>query len=86
MAKPSIDPGVPRDPLGDNPSSSVSPEQSPDSAGFWRHKSLDELIAEQGVRPIDDFQGFLDKISDFWPEEESADEFIAWLAETRRRG
>lgn len=66
--------------------SSIDPIPQGDAAAFWRHKSLDELIAEQGVQPIDDFQGFLAEISDFWPAEESVDEFIAWLAETRRRG
>lgn len=73
MADPSIDPEFPQDPLSDG-------------ADFWRHKSLDELIAEQGVQPINDFQGFLDEIGDVWPEEESVDEFLAWLAETRRKG
>lgn len=63
-----------------------NPSLDPNSPSFWRHKNLDELIAEQAVRPIEDFQRFLDEIGDFWPEEESADEFIAWLAEMRRMG
>ena len=84
MANPTVDPAFPGDPLdgGASPSS----DQSSDSGSFWRHKRLDELIAEQGVQPIEDFQGFLDEIGDVWREEESVDEFIAWLAETRRMG
>ena len=65
---------------------SVDPVSQQDAAGFWRPKNLDELIAEQGVQPIEDFQGFLDEIGDVWPEEESADEFIAWLRRSRREG
>ncbi len=41
------------------------------------------LAKEQGVQPIqsiDDLQG------DFWPEEESTEEFLAWLRETRQEG
>lgn len=86
MSNPAVDPGLPRDPLGDGVSPPSSAEQSSDTSGFWRHKSLDELIAEQGVQPIDDFQGFLDEIGDVWPQEESVDEFIAWLRQLRREG
>ena len=41
---------------------------------FWRMPTLDELIAAQGVRPI---QSILDLKADFWPEHESVDEFLA---------
>lgn len=63
-----------------------NPSIDPNTPRFWRHKSLDELVAEQGVKPIEDFQRFLDEIGDVWPEEESVDEFIAWLASIRRTG
>jgi len=45
--------------------------------------SIEELAAQQGVKPIenpDDLRG------DFWPEDESADEFLAALEEWRREG
>jgi hypothetical protein len=51
--------------------------------GFWRHKSLEELAAEQGVRPIEDPEALL---GDFWPEEESTEDFLAWLRKLRRDG
>jgi hypothetical protein len=84
MSNPAVDSGFPRDPLGDGVSPPSSAEPSSDTSGFWRHKSVDELAAEQGVQPIVDFQRFLDEIGDVWPEEESVEEFMAWLAETRR--
>ena len=44
---------------------------------------LDRLIAAQGVKPVARFE---DVLGDFWPEEESADEFIAAVREWRREG
>jgi hypothetical protein len=47
---------------------------------FYEHKSLQELIAEQGVKPITN----IDQLKgDFWPEEESIEEFIETLREWR---
>lgn len=65
-----------------NPSN--DPLRQGDLAAFWRHKSLDELIAEQGIQPIEDFQRLLDEVGDLWPEDESVDDFLAWLRQTRR--
>ena len=44
---------------------------------------LDQLIAAQGVKPVARFE---DLLGDFWPEEESADEFIAAVRKWRREG
>jgi hypothetical protein len=44
-------------------------------------KSLEELAREQGVAPVDDFDALL---GDFWPEDETADEFVAALRRWRR--
>ena len=41
---------------------------------FWRTPTLDELVAAQGVKPI---QSILDLKADFWPEWQSVDDFIA---------
>jgi hypothetical protein len=49
-----------------------------------KSKTAEELAAEQGVKPIEDFDKFLEEVGDFWPEEETADEFIAWLRKMRR--
>jgi hypothetical protein len=45
--------------------------------------SFEELAAQQGVTPIDDFESLLGKPS---PEDESAEEFSASLREWRREG
>ena len=84
MSNPTVDPDSPQDGVGAASGPQPSQRERPDDVGFWRHKSVDELAAEQGVQPIEDFQAFLDEIGGVWPEEESVEEFIAWLAKTRR--
>lgn len=44
---------------------------------------LDALAARQGVRPIEDPA---EMRADFWPEDETADEFIATVRRWRREG
>jgi hypothetical protein len=49
---------------------------------FERLPTIEELAAEQGVRPvesIDDLRG------DFWPEDECIDEFLDWVYNVHRR-
>jgi hypothetical protein len=43
---------------------------------------LQKLAAERGIRPLD-FDVILSK-ADFWPEDESADDFIPAVEEWRR--
>ena len=45
--------------------------------------SFEELAAQQGVTPIDDFETLLGEPA---PEDESAEEFSAMLREWRREG
>lgn len=45
-------------------------------------KRIEQLVAEQGTRPLD----FEEMLGNFWPEEESADEFLAALREWRNEG
>jgi hypothetical protein len=49
---------------------------------FWgRRKSIEELAAEQGVKPIQD----IDQLAgDFWPEDEGPDDFVNTLRRWRR--
>jgi hypothetical protein len=44
------------------------------------HARVWELAKQQGVEPIGDIK---DLQGDFWPEEESTDEFLSWLRSTR---
>ena len=52
-------------------------------ASFFEAANLDTLAGRQGVRPVADFEALL---GDFWPEEESVDDFIAAVREWRRHG
>jgi hypothetical protein len=44
---------------------------------------LEALAAQQGVRPVTNLD---DLFGDFWPEDESVDEFIAAVRQWRREG
>ena len=44
-------------------------------------KELERLAAEQGVRPVTDFESLR---ADFWPEDESVDDFVRIVRERRR--
>jgi hypothetical protein len=47
-----------------------------------RRAELMRLAEEQGVKPFN----FDDARRDFWPEEESADEFLIWIRSVRDEG
>jgi hypothetical protein len=53
------------------------------SADFWRSKSVEELAREQGVKPVENPEELK---GDFWPEDESIDDFLAWLRARRHEG
>ena len=42
-------------------------------------KRIEQLVAAQGTRPL----SFAEMLGSFWPEDESADEFLATLREWR---
>lgn len=46
-------------------------------------KSIEELAAEQGVKPFD-FKAATEEAAGIWPEDEAADDFIAAVREWRR--
>ncbi len=45
------------------------------------HARVWELAKQQGVGPI---RSIKDLQGDFWPEDESVDDFLAWLRKTRQ--
>ena len=51
------------------------------TSDFWQTKTVEELAVEQGVKPIENPD---DLVGDFWPEDESIDDFLVWLREIRR--
>jgi hypothetical protein len=61
----------------------VTPKQPVNRHGrtFRESASLEQLIAEQGVTPIQDID---DLVGDFWPQDEDPDDFTNWLREERR--
>lgn len=44
---------------------------------------LQALAAQQNVKPVAHFE---DLLGDFWPEDESADDFVATVRQWRREG
>lgn len=49
-------------------------EPAPGLRSFWERPTLDELAEEQGVQPLARLE---DAAADFWPEDESVDDFLA---------
>ena len=52
----------------------------PTSASFWRGASMQALIEQQDVRPVNDFDALLGG----WPDDESVDDFIQTVRESRQ--
>lgn len=48
-------------------------------------KTIEEMAAEQGIKPFD-FQEARRAAVGIWPEDESLDDFTAWLRESRNEG
>ena len=47
------------------------------------HIDIEELAASQGVGPVEDFR---DLAVDFWPKDESVDDFIGEIRSLRKNG
>jgi hypothetical protein len=52
-----------------------------ESAAFWSPRSIDELAQTQAAPVVTDIRALA---VDFWPEDESADDFNQFIAEQRR--
>jgi transcriptional regulator with XRE-family HTH domain len=57
-------------------------QQQIDNSEFYRERTIEELIAEQNVAPAN----FKKLLGDFWPKDESIDDFIKFYRELRNRG
>jgi hypothetical protein len=51
------------------------------SAAFWPLRSLDEIVQTQSAPVITDVRTL---VVDFWPDDESVDDFNQFIAERRR--
>ena len=49
-------------------------------SNFWQPKTIDQLYKEQQVQTVEDIFDFA---ADFWPEEESVDEFNEYIYKQR---
>jgi len=56
-------------------------EKDEPETAFWENKSLDELLQNTPISPVSDIS---DLASDFWPEDESADDFIDHVYQQRK--
>jgi predicted RNase H-like HicB family nuclease len=72
---------VPTSESGDGEAQNGAEDPEGPPRPFDARLDLAALASEQGVEPADDFDALL---GDFWPDDESADEFVATLREWRR--
>jgi hypothetical protein len=56
------------------------PNKPNDSSYEPSRRTAEELALQQGVKPIADIS---DLKGDFWPSDDSIDEFLTWLRQTR---
>ena len=52
-----------------------------ESAAFWTPRAIDDIVQTQAAPVVTDIGSLA---VDFWPEDESADEFNQFIAEQRR--
>jgi hypothetical protein len=62
------------------------PKQPPPQADFWKPKSLEQLAAEQSVRPIERLEDVLGQGAQLWADDDELDAFLEALRERRRNG
>jgi hypothetical protein len=68
------------------PTTSAHPSLALSPSLADRRAELEKRLAEQDIEPIPDFDKFMEETRDFWPEDETCDQFLAWLRQARREG
>ena len=61
--------------------SEIKSEEDQEQERRRAHARIWELAKQQGVKPIRSVE---DLKGDFWPEEESVDDFLSWLRDLRQ--
>lgn len=56
-------------------------QQTATTTDFWQTKSIEEIVQSQQTQPVDDISALK---ADFWPEDESADDFIEFVQRQRQ--
>ncbi len=59
------------------------PERNGD---FWKHKTIEEIVAEQGIGPVTDLDKIIGGGKDLWASDEEFERFVADIYERRRQG
>ena len=49
-----------------------------------RRKEIEKRMRLRGLTPIADYARYLKEVSDFWPQDETCDEFLFWLRKLRQ--
>jgi hypothetical protein len=49
-------------------------------------KTVEQLIAEQGTKPIDDLDDLIGEGADLWDDDADFERFLDWLSKSRRGG
>jgi hypothetical protein len=49
-----------------------------------RRKELEKRMRRRGLTLIANFERYLEEVSDFWPQDETCDEFLVWLRKLRQ--
>jgi hypothetical protein len=58
--------------------------QSPTPAE--RRKAVENRMRQRGIEPVQEFDRYLSEVGDFWPKDETCDEFLVWLRNMRQEG
>ena len=56
-------------------------QQEPVTADFWQPESIESIVVSQQTQPVSDIVALK---ADFWPEDESADDFIEYVEQQRQ--
>jgi hypothetical protein len=62
------------------------PDQPPAPVDPWWSRSAKELVAAQGVPPVERPEELEGQGADLWDDDADFDRFLEWLRETRRAG
>jgi hypothetical protein len=62
------------------------PKKKPAAAKAPPKKTLEQLAAEQGIKPVERFEDLLGKGDELWATDEEFEAFLKWLKHSRRVG
>jgi hypothetical protein len=60
-----------------------APIPTPASRSFWKKKSIEQLAAEQGVRPLENVDELFGAAANLWADDADFEEFMKGIAARR---